>query len=119
MRSTEGSGVGARAVDSHSSAFDWVFGPARFFGSISLLTYAIAFVALMAATLYILADAARAFETSRLKTSLLGELTAGRPLGANRFAPVSVSPVAFEFVPIEPDDLLQHGAIAYGLASLI
>src|SRR3569833_2112799 len=114
MRSTEGSGVGARAIDSHSSAFDWALGPARFFGSISLLTYAIAFVALMAATLYILADAARAFETSRLKTSLLGELTAGSPL-----ASIGPTPVSFEFAPVEPYDLLQRGAIAYGLAGLI
>ena len=119
MRSTEGSGVGARAIDSHSSAFDWALGPARFFGSISLLTYAIAFVALMAATLYILADAARAFETSRLKTSLLGELAVGHPLAANQFARISATPAAFEFMPIEPDDLFQHGAIAYGLAGLI
>jgi len=119
MRSTEASGVGARAVDSHSSVFDWALGPARFFGSISLLSYAIALVALMAATLYILADAARAFETSRLKTSLLGELAAGRPLGANRFAPIGATPAAFEFVPVEPYDLLQRGAIAYGLAGLV
>ena len=46
MRSTEASGVGARAVDSHSSAYDWALGVARFFGSISFLTYAIALVAL-------------------------------------------------------------------------
>ena len=119
MRSTEASGVGARAVDSHSSVFDWALGPARFFGSISLLTYAIAFVALMAATLYILADAARAFVASRLKTSLLGELAAGRPLGANGFAPIRATPAVLEFIPVEADDLFQHGASAYGLAGLV
>src|SRR3954469_4750351 len=119
MRSTEASGVGARAVDSHSSAFDWALGPIRILGSISLFTYAIAFVALMTATLYILADAAREFETSRFKASVLGELAAGHPLGVNQFAAHEI-PATFEFIPAPAiAGLLQQSAIAYGLAGLI
>ena len=117
MRSTEGSGVGARAVDSHSSALDWVLGPARFFGSISFLTYAIALVALMAATLYILDDAARSFEASRLRA--VSELASGRPLGTNSLAPISATPAAFEFISTDSSDFFQQAAIAYGLAGLI
>ena len=120
MRSTEASGVGARAVDSHSSAYDWALGVARFFGSISVLTYAIAIVALMAATVYILADAARAFEASRLRISVLGELTAGRPLGTSQFTTAHQVPAAYQYVPpAEAFNVFQDGAIAYGLAGLV
>ena len=55
MRSTEASGVRAKAVDSRSSSD-------RFFTSISPLTYAIALTAIISATLFVAADAIRTFD---------------------------------------------------------
>jgi two-component system cell cycle sensor histidine kinase PleC len=116
MQSTEASGVRAVGVESRSSSASKGNSLAALAASISPLTYALALVALLAATLYILGDAARLVEIQRQHADL-AELAAGQSPAAG--APRAI-PTAFSVEP-PPDgsDLPQHAAIAYGLAGLV
>ena len=117
MQSTEASGVRAVAVESRSTGDRKDGLLSAFAASISPLTYALALVALLGATLYILGDATRVVDAQRLRASLVGELATGRPLDTGTPRPIAA---AFSFAPL-PDgsDLPQRAAIAYGLAGLV
>jgi hypothetical protein len=109
MQSTEASGVRAVGVESRSSSASKGNSLAALAASISPLTYALALVALLAATLYILGDAARLVEIQRQHADLV-ELAAGQSPAAG--APRAI-PTAFSVEP-PPDGsaLPQHAAIA-------
>ncbi|MEO8756213.1 MAG: PAS-domain containing protein [Devosia sp.] len=117
MQSTEASGVRADGVDSRSN----LPGSSRrsgFFASISIVTYAIALAALLAATLFILNDAAQTFGQQQ-QGPTFAQLSAEQPQLHDQFVAQTVS-VAFT----APDlggagvAIAQHGAMAYGLALL-
>ncbi len=105
MRSTETSGVGSGGFGS-------------LLGQLSPLTYAVAAIAFLAATLYVVGDAARTFEDLGKRQTMLARLGAAQPLGrqfvATAFEPALGAADADQTI----SGLLQRGAAAYGLAFL-
>ena len=112
MQSAGASGVTAKGVDSRSSR-------GHFLGSISPLTYAIALTALLAATLFVVADTMRTLDDLRQRNELVDQLAMAQPLLARQFTAHALEPV------IGPTDthiamiqIAQRAAIAYSLALL-
>jgi len=76
MQSAEASGVRAQGVDSRSSS-DLRSRLVTFLGSISILTYAIAVVALVSAGLYVVSDATRTLEDVQATGVIVKDLDSG------------------------------------------
>jgi len=120
MRSAEVSGVEAERVDSRSSSNGGRFKFTVAARSISPLSYILATLALLAATLFVIADATRSFDLLRQRQALVAQLASAQPLLARQFAAASFAPSAGE---ISSDAvtvaIAQRGAAAYGLALVI
>jgi len=87
--------------------------------SISPLTYAIALTAIIAATLFIVADVLRTFGDLQQRNALVAQLAEAQPLLARQFAAHSLDPVlGATDVGTATVSVVQRGAIAYGLALL-
>ncbi|HVY50134.1 MAG TPA: ATP-binding protein [Devosia sp.] len=84
--------------------------------SISPLSYALAFVALLSATLFVLLDTARAFEAQRQRQALVSELATAQPLLARQFAARAVLPAEGSDTAQVTAELVGRAAAAYGLA---
>ncbi|MDO8359722.1 MAG: ATP-binding protein [Devosia sp.] len=121
MRSAESSGVEAGGFTTASSAQT----PAGIrlraaLATPSPFTYAIAFIALAAATLFVVADAMRTMDDMRQRRELVERLSTAQPLLARQFAAGSPGRLVGE-----PDldaaiaAIAQRGAIAYGLALIM
>jgi two-component system, cell cycle sensor histidine kinase PleC len=112
MRSAEASGVRAQEVDSRSTLV-------RFLGSVSPLTYAIALTALVAATLFVVADTLRTLDDVQQRNHLVSELALAQPILARQFSSHALEPV---IGTTDPDtamlQIAQRGAIAYAIALL-
>src|SRR5690242_19227277 len=92
MQSTEASDVGKTKVESRSNFVDLI-------GSISPLTYAIALTAIVAATLFVVADTIRTFEDLQLRNAVMARLSSAQPLLARQFTTHSLDPVIGETDP--------------------
>lgn len=106
MRSAELSGVG-------SDGF-W-----RAFAKVSPLTYAIALIAFLAASIFVLIDALHTFDVMAQRDDLMTRLGAAQPLLGRQFVATAFEPVIGD---VSEDNslpsLVQRGAAAYGLAFL-
>jgi two-component system cell cycle sensor histidine kinase PleC len=112
MQSAEASGVGAKGVESRSTF-------RSFFASISPVTYVVAAAAVLAASLFVVADTARTFDDLRLRNAMVQRLAAAQPLLARQFAAQSLTPVLGETDPgAATIGIAQRAAIAYSLALL-
>jgi two-component system cell cycle sensor histidine kinase PleC len=120
MRSAEASGVKARGVDSHSTSSGGHTGLLSQLHAISPLSYLLAALALLAATLFVVIDMTRSFELLRQRQALVAQLASAQPLLARQFAAGSFSPVVSD---ISNDAvtaaITQRAAAAYGLALLM
>lgn len=106
MRLAEASGVGTT-------------GFSRFLAQISPVTYVVAIVALIAASVFVLADAFRTFEQIASRESLLTRLGETQPLLARQFVATALEPVVSGVnTDTSLTGLVQRGAAAYGLAFL-
>src|SRR5690349_17447875 len=93
MRSTEVSGVEAGRVDSRSNSAKARTGLLAPLNAISPLSYLLATVALIAATLFVIVDATRSFDLLRQRQALVAQLASAQPLLARQFAAGSFAPV--------------------------
>ena len=120
MRSAEASGVKARGVDSHSTSSGGHTGLLSQLHAISPLSYLLAVLALLAATLFVVIDMTRSFELLRQRQALVAQLASAQPLLARQFAAGSFSPVVSD---ISNDAvtaaITQRAAAAYGMALLM
>lgn len=120
MQSAEASGVGAGSVDSRSNPAQTLPPALAFLLSVSPLSYALAAVAFLAATLFVLLDTARAIDAQRQREVLVSELAAAQPLLARQFVARAVLPAAGEADRTQVTaGLVGRGATAYGLALVL
>ena len=118
MQSAEASGVRAKGVDSRSSR-DPGFRRISF-GAPSLLTCAIVAVALVAAILYVVTDAARTLEDVHQRNALIVQVNATQPRLLRQF---TMPATARRLSPIDEAEATQgivsRGALAFALAFLV
>lgn len=120
MRSAEVSGVEAGRVDSRSSSTGQRTGLLSQLRAISPLSYLLATVALLAATLFVIVDATRSFDLLRQRQALVGQLASAQPLLARQFVAGSFAPVISDIsANTVTAAIVQRGAAAYGLALLM
>ena len=106
MRSAETSGVGAKG-----------FG--ALLRRITPMSYAAAFVAFAAATLFVAADAFRTLDELAQREAILQRLDAAQPLLGRQFVASALDPIMADGRPEQSlSGLLQRGGIAYALALL-
>jgi two-component system cell cycle sensor histidine kinase PleC len=87
--------------------------------SISPLSYAITITALIAATLFVIADTVRTFDDLKQRNEMVLRLATHQPLLARQFAAHQLDPVIGETDPSAAAmQVAQRGAIAYALAFL-
>jgi two-component system, cell cycle sensor histidine kinase PleC len=119
MQSAEASGVRAQGVDSRSSS-DLRSRLVTFLGSISILTYAIAVVALVSAGLYVVSDATRTLEDVHQRNVLVAQVNAAQPRLLRQFA---MPAAARSLAPVDENGatrgIIGRGALAFALAFLI
>jgi two-component system cell cycle sensor histidine kinase PleC len=107
-------------VDSRSTSKATRSGIAAAFQSVSPFSYVLAAVALLAATLFVIADATRSFDLLRQRQALVAELASAQPLLARRFTAASFAPSVGDINPdLVARAVTQRGAAAYGLALLM
>ena len=117
MQSAEVSGVEAGRVDSRSNSTNTRTGLLTHLRAISWLSYVLAIVALLAATLFVLVDATRSFDLMRQRQTLVAQLASAQPLLARQFAAASLTPALTDIsVDAVSAAVTQRGAVAYGLA---
>ena len=117
MQSAEASGAKAEGVDSRSSLPGSRLG--RFLRSVSPLTYAIALTAILAATLFVVADTMRTLDDVRQRDELVTQLAMAQPILGRQFSARSLEPVIGTTDPeIAAIQIAQRGALAYALALL-
>lgn len=120
MRSAEVSGVEAGRVESRSSSNASRFRFAASIQSISPLSYLLAAVALIGATLFVVADASRSFDLLQQRQALVAQLASAQPLLARQFVPASFAPSLSDVnADAVTAAITQRGAAAYGLALLM
>ncbi|MEO6396774.1 MAG: ATP-binding protein [Devosia sp.] len=88
--------------------------------AISPVTYAVALTAIIAATLFIIADYTRTLEDLRHRTNMVSQLAAAQPLLARQFAAGSLDLAIGETNPNEAlTSVAQRGTLVYVMALLV
>ncbi len=91
----------------------------RVFGQVSLLTYAVALTAFLAASIFVLTDAYRVLDEVADREAFMARLGAAQPLLSRQFVATALEPVVGEVnTDTSLTELAQRGAAAYGLAFL-